>query len=262
MKKILFLSSLIILCFFGKAQTDDRGPVPTPMIIGTDNCQPLILKTNDIERVFLSKYGALVGIGNNDPSAVLDLFYNVGPNCTNVPYPVPISFPMIRMSAPILSGNFTTYLNTDNGAITMQQSSNANLSIFGYNKDNSIIFEKTGALSLKSTQGKLTITPDGTVLVNGLLCAKEMRVQLAGAPCWPDFVFSKDYKLLPLKDVEQFITENQHLPNVPSSADVEANGVELGEMNAILLQKVEELTLYIIQLEKRLAELENKKGGE
>jgi len=62
--------------------------------------------------------------------------------------------------------------------------------------------------------------------------------------------------------VEQFIAENQHLPRVPSAAEVEANGMNLGEMNIILLEKVEELTLYIIQLEKRLSEVEKKKGGE
>jgi hypothetical protein len=56
--------------------------------------------------------------------------------------------------------------------------------------------------------------------------------------------------------------KNQHLPNVPSSAEVEANGVNLGEMQGTLLQKIEEMTLYIIQLEKRLSELESKKGGE
>ena len=88
------------------------------------------------------------------------------------------------------------------------------------------------------------------------ICAEEVRVQLTA--CWPDYVFSKDYKLLPLHDVEEYITENQHLPNIPSSAVVESNGVELGAMNALLLQKVEELTLYIIQMEKRLVELENK----
>ena len=72
----------------------------------------------------------------------------------------------------------------------------------------------------------------------------------------------KDYKLPTLAEVEQFIAENNHLPNVPSAAEVEANGIQLGEMNAVLIRKVEELTLYIIQLEKRLSELEGKKGEE
>ncbi|MDR2970494.1 MAG: hypothetical protein LBU83_00995 [Bacteroidales bacterium] len=97
--------------------------------------------------------------------------------------------------------------------------------------------------------------------ISTLLCAQEILVK-NGSSCWPDFVFSKEYKLRPLTELEQFITANQHLPNVPSAEEVKTNGVELGEMNAILLQKVEELTLYIIQMEKRLAELESKKGGE
>ena len=56
--------------------------------------------------------------------------------------------------------------------------------------------------------------------------------------------------------------ENGHLPNIPSAAEVEENGINLGEMQGKLLQKIEELTLHIIQLEKRLAEIEDKKGGE
>ena len=99
------------------------------------------------------------------------------------------------------------------------------------------------------------------VRITELLCAKEVLVR-NNVTCWPDYVFNKEYQLTPLNELEQFITENQHLPNVPSAAEVEANGVELGEMNALLLQKVEELTLYIIQLEKRLSEIESKKGGE
>jgi len=89
--------------------------------------------------------------------------------------------------------------------------------------------------------------------IENLLCAKEIKVQVAN--CWPDYVFGKDYNLMPLNKVEQFITQNQHLPNVPSAAEVEANGVNLGEMNTILLQKVEELTLYIIDLQKQIDEL-------
>ena len=91
--------------------------------------------------------------------------------------------------------------------------------------------------------------------VDNLLCAKEIKVQLTS--CWPDYVFSKEHTLLPLHEVEQFITANQHLPNVPSAAEVEANGVNIGEMNAVLIQKVEELTLYILQQNKKLTDLQN-----
>lgn len=92
------------------------------------------------------------------------------------------------------------------------------------------------------------------------LCAKAIRI--TDPPCWPDFVFSKDYELLSLYEVEQFIAENHHLPNVPSAAEVKANGIDLGEMNVILLQKVEELTLYILNLQRQIDELKQTKGGE
>ena len=92
--------------------------------------------------------------------------------------------------------------------------------------------------------------------INGEIKAKAVEVTLSG---WKDYVFYEDYNLMSLAEVEQFIAKNYHLPDVPSAAEVEANGVNLGEMSAILIQKVEELTLYIIQLEKRLSEVEKKK---
>ena len=76
---------------------------------------------------------------------------------------------------------------------------------------------------------------------------------------WSDFVLDRDYDLMTLKEVESYIKENGHLPDVPSAEEVKANGIEVGEMNAILLQKIEELTLYIIELEKKIEELNDEK---
>ena len=71
--------------------------------------------------------------------------------------------------------------------------------------------------------------------------------------------FEQDYNLLPLNEVEQYIKQNNRLPNVPSAAEVEEEGVNLGEMNAVLLPKVEELTLYIIDLQKQMDNLKQTK---
>ena len=94
--------------------------------------------------------------------------------------------------------------------------------------------------------------------VNGVVHAKEVKVDLQN---WPDYVFKKEYGLMPLAEVEKFIKENGHLSNIPSASEVEKNGVKLGEMNAKFLEKIEELTLYVIQLNKELKQLreENKK---
>ncbi|MBC8054694.1 MAG: hypothetical protein H7Y13_16680 [Sphingobacteriaceae bacterium] len=69
---------------------------------------------------------------------------------------------------------------------------------------------------------------------------------------WSDYVFYDSYKLPSLKDVEKYIKEKQHLPDIPSEADVKKNGIELGEMNSLLLKKIEELTLYMIEKDKQL----------
>lgn len=76
---------------------------------------------------------------------------------------------------------------------------------------------------------------------------------------WADFIFEKDYQLLSLNEVEEYINENGHLKDIPSAKDVEKNGIELGEMNKLLLQKIEELTLYIIKLNKEVQILKAKK---
>lgn len=104
--------------------------------------------------------------------------------------------------------------------------------------------------------GAGTANPTKTLEVNGAIRSKEVLVEVAN---WSDFVFDKDYDLMTLNEVESYIKENGHLPDVPSAKEVKANGVEVGEMNAILLQKIEELTLYIIELEKKIEKLNDGK---
>lgn len=107
-----------------------------------------------------------------------------------------------------------------------------------------------------------TTTPKSKLEVNGAIRAKEIKIEATG---WADFVFSSDYDLQPLSEIETHIIENGHLPNIPSETEVKENGIDLGEMQVKLLQKIEELTLYVIgqnkknaELEARIKELENK----
>ncbi len=87
--------------------------------------------------------------------------------------------------------------------------------------------------------------------VKGKIITEEVKVKLY-ASVWPDYVFSKDYNLPSLKIVEEHIKEKGHLKDIPLATDVEQNGILLGDMNAKLLQKIEELTLYTIQQQKEL----------
>jgi hypothetical protein len=92
-----------------------------------------------------------------------------------------------------------------------------------------------------------TLNPTEKLSVNGNIKCQQIEVSLTG---WSDFVFDENYELMPLAEVERFIGEKKHLPGVPSAEEVISNGNNLGEMDAILLQKIEELTLYVIELKK------------
>jgi hypothetical protein len=105
-----------------------------------------------------------------------------------------------------------------------------------------------------------TTTPDEKLSVNGKIHTKEVRVDLIG---WaPDYVFQKyytgkselkaDYKLPTLAEIERFTKENHHLPNVPSAKEIQEKGLQLGEMSNMLLQKIEELTIYVIEQQKEI----------
>ncbi|MDX1410483.1 MAG: hypothetical protein R3330_20175, partial [Saprospiraceae bacterium] len=90
--------------------------------------------------------------------------------------------------------------------------------------------------------------------VAGKVIAEELRVQLQGA--WPDYVFADTYQLRPLDDLEAEIAEYRHLPGIPSAEAVAREGIAVGEMQAMMMEKIEELTLYILQLHGRIGVLE------
>ena len=119
-------------------------------------------------------------------------------------------------------------------------------------------FKNAGNVLFTNAGGVLINTsyiPSGYHLaVGGKIIAEEVLVELQTA--WPDYVFNPDYKLLSISEVNSFIKENNHLPGVPSQTEILEEGIKLGEMNGILLKKIEELTLYIIQQEERIKKLE------
>ncbi|MDO7850754.1 hypothetical protein [Hymenobacter convexus] len=96
---------------------------------------------------------------------------------------------------------------------------------------------------------------DYRLAVDGKLVAKSIFVTQATAN-WADFVFAPTYALQPLPELESYLKQNRHLPAIPSAAEVEKNGIDLGEMNARLLQSLEELTLHVIELGKQNAQLQ------
>jgi hypothetical protein len=103
------------------------------------------------------------------------------------------------------------------------------------------------AINPNGNVGIGTTTPNEKLAVNGKIRAHEIKVESTN---WPDFVFEDDYKQTSLAELEKYIKANKHLPEIPTANDVAANGVALGEMNRLLLKKIEELTLHLIEKDK------------
>jgi hypothetical protein len=97
---------------------------------------------------------------------------------------------------------------------------------------------------------------DYLLFVQKGILAEKVRVAVCTSASWADYVFEKDYKLKTIEELETYITENKHLPNIPSAKEVVDNGLDLATINSKLLEKVEELSLYIIQQNKRIDALE------
>ena len=92
---------------------------------------------------------------------------------------------------------------------------------------------------------------EGLLEVNGTIRSQKVVVEESG---WPDFVFDNDHELRPLPEIQNYIDENGHLPDIPSAKQIETDGLDLGELVKLQMQKIEELTLYVIELERRISE--------
>jgi hypothetical protein len=116
-------------------------------------------------------------------------------------------------------------------------------------------FHVNGAMLIGGNSARIAV--GYSLSVDGKAIAEEFRVD--NSTVWPDYVFEKEYKLMPLEELEKTIQRQKHLPNIPSAAAVMAEkGFDLGDMNRRLLEKVEELTLYVIELNKKNKELETR----
>ncbi|CAM1357400.1 DUF4200 domain-containing protein [Tenacibaculum halocynthiae] len=156
----------------------------------------------------------------------------------------------IRIGRKISTGGYSyaDLVNLSDGFGISAGYSGGNLPLSTQNTEHVAIYTNFSSRNV----GIGTITPGAWKLaVNGKIRAKEIKVETG----WSDFVFYDDYELPTLKEVENYIKEKGHLKDIPSAKIVEQNGIFLGEMDAKLLQKIEELTLYTIQQQKEIEEL-------
>lgn len=153
--------------------------------------------------------------------------------------------PMSKLEIADGTGGEQIRISRGTGAVRFVQNSNYD-DLYLYNKDASKMYMYW---KYDGNVGIGTTTPDYKLTVNGKIKAEEVQV-VVDVPA--DYVFEEDYNLRPLNEVEKFVKENKHLPGMPSAQTLIANGWQVGEMNNKLLEKVEELTLYLIAIKKEL----------
>ena len=119
-----------------------------------------------------------------------------------------------------------------------------------------------GRLHLDGTQIAIgtvsSLTSEFKMTVSGKILCEEVKVELFAD--WPDYVFHDDYDLISLGELKSYISTHGHLPDIPRAEEVAREGIEIGEMNRKLMEKVEELTLYVIQLQEQIDELKGQTG--
>jgi hypothetical protein len=237
----------------------ERSPFQDVQSFGTDNKAYLTIKAGNI------------GIGTAAPQAQLDVFSRAELGSAQGNYVLLNRF----YSASGASGNYfnnNTWLYRDaagsdwtttriHNGISIDDSYNvpgANSRTWWerspFKDIQSFGNGSTAYLTIKAGNvGIGTINPDTKLNVKGVIHTEEVRVDL-NVPA-PDYVFAETYELPTLQQIESYIKQNKHLPEVPSGKEMEENGMNLKEMNLILLKKVEELTLYMIELKKENEEI-------
>lgn len=253
--------------------------------LGTTVLQPLIVKTNNTERMRITDDGR-VGIGTNDPQrpfevkswgqvvgqftgetqTTLDILSTANTGAGEIDGNALIRF--LNQSGSTLHGSWMAGMDAEDdykfkiaplvssewlGASTFVIQPDGKIGI-GTNdpKDNLHVWGKT-RIGEKGVTGTHS---DYKLAVDGKIAAKELII--LEATNWADFVFDEEYELMPLEEVAGSIKANKHLPGIPSAQEVRQNGVNILEMQAKLLQKIEELTLYVIEQQEKIKSLEER----
>jgi hypothetical protein len=154
----------------------------------------------------------------------------------------------VRLAAQVItSNNISSYVGNANGTANYIPKFTSNTAL-----GNSAIYEAAGNVGIGTT------TPGSYKLaVEGTIGARKMKITQQGIP-WADYVFQDDYQLRSLEALDKYIQQYKHLPEVPTTKEVNENGLDVADTQALLLKKIEELTLYMIELKKQNEQLTNR----
>lgn len=251
------------------ASTDASSPLTLQMGVKTDATATSRYGAIEVDdagtkrNLSLQPSGGNVGVGTSSPAAKLDVISTVtggisvkgsstGTSGTCYGSCFEATGSGATINAAIYAeanggtSNYNCYLGSNPGAGTN------NFSLYSASPAKSYF---NGNVGIGTT---LATNPNNYKLaVNGTIGAKAIKIEIT-TTTWPDFVFNKGYKLETLKEIEQFIQRNGHLPEIPTAEEIETKGADIGELLKLQMKKIEELTLYIIQQKKRIDALEIK----
>jgi hypothetical protein len=190
-------------------------------------------------------------IDNNQGSLEFHYIDNLGPSFRS-PFSLSPSGGTFNYDLSVAE-NFTVMGSTNLQATSATNLTASNITATNLNVSN--ITSSSLSIGAKKPTGAYA---NYTLSVDGTIVSKKEIVQVTS---WADKVFHKNYKLMTLAEIEAFVTQYKHLPEIPSEVEVLENGMDVGEMHKLLLQKVEELTLHLIAQDKKISKLEAKLSG-
>ncbi len=221
------------------------------LLMGATTSSNIAMDNNEIQArnngaassLFLQNSGGNVALGNITPTAQLHMTGDIKMQSAT---------PIIQMTTN--AGIDMGFLQVEGVDVRVGTNATNDLGklILRTNGTNRMYINPTGQISMGTS-----VPATGYMLsVNGKAVVEELKVQLSGN--WPDYVFYDKYKLKSFGELRSYIAENKHLPNIPAAAEIEKSGLEVGEMQRKMMEKIEELTLYVLQLETKINDLKNK----
>lgn len=238
--------------------TGNSGTNSSTNFFGTTDDKEIIFKTDNKERlrIFGGPYVNGIAIGNPAaPGARLELTSVLCGGCASnwaLPNDFVVKTRATRNLEFLMGNNNSVDPNTDTS--TPNSSGVTRIKFTDAVHNNTLVINNMGKVTVGTDQ--YDNDPNYIFYVRKGIKAEQIKVENPAANGWADYVFKKDYKLRTLEEVENHIAEKGHLPNIPSAAEVEKNGINLGEMDAKLLEKIEELTLYSIEQNKQIKQLQ------
>lgn len=227
--------------------------------IGTYNTNTsgsLVFNTRGNDRIFITPSGD-IGIGISDPAGKFQIIGGTEASLATNGY-----FMLGAENGYNLVFDNNEMMARNNGAAAHLYLQNEGGNVFIGDPADFTSSHRLGVNGNTVITGNLrvgtTVTPSGYKLaVDGKAICTELLVRLV--PNWPDYVFNKNYKLRTIEEMEEFVRKNHHLPGIPSAKSIETNGLSVGEMQKLQMEKIEELALYIIELKKEIETLKAKK---